>query len=196
MKALSSADLPSLRIWPSMTLHTPSPASRISSFYSTCQGTSHAQTTRRKSLMMSCWRHLMMSAKATSTWFTSVLATLSTTQLATLATRHLADCWPWLTRPGPPGSNPWALIVDFCLRWLWLFALTFDQKLKFSIGSILLSFLRRFRFWTPFLHLKLRNWSIGTLFNIISSRHFQVIFSCLYNLKSSSSFHHEFEGGC
>ena len=47
-------------------------------------------------------------------------------------------CWLW----------PWT-------NWLWLFALTFDQKSKFLTGPILLSFSRRFQFWTPFLRLKL-----------------------------------------
>ena len=68
-------------------------------------------------------------------------------------------------------------------RWLFLtvdfdhivgfdFALTFDQKSKFSKRPILLSFSRRFQFWTSFLYLKLRNWSIGIFFIVVFSKAF------------------------
>ena len=91
--------------------------------------------------------------------------------VASSAPRHLADRWPGPTRPGLHGSDPLALTVDFDSRLLTLtFALTFDQKSKFLIGPILFSFSRRFQFWTPFLHLKLQNWSIGTFFIVVSSK--------------------------
>ena len=74
-----------------------------------------------------------------------------------------------------PLSNSWS-DPDCIARWLWpglltlTFALTFDQKLKFSKWLILLNFSCRFRFWTPFLHLNLPNWLIGTLFIVVSSK--------------------------
>ena len=79
---------------------------------------------------------------------------------------------PWLepktqNRPGPCIRWLWAWT-----SWFWLFALIFDQKLKFPKGPILLSFSRRFQFWTPFLHLKLWNWSIGIFFIVVSSKAF------------------------
>ena len=57
--------------------------------------------------------------------------------------------------PNQPEFDSLALTVDFNILLTLTFALTFDQKSKFSKGRILLSFLRRFRFWTSFLHLKL-----------------------------------------
>ena len=93
--------------------------------------------------------------------------------VALSAPRHLADHWPEPTRPGLHGSDPLALTVDFDPRQLTLtFALTFDQKSKFPTGPILLNFSRKFQFWTPFLHLKLQNWSIGTFFIVVSSKAF------------------------
>ena len=93
--------------------------------------------------------------------------------VASLAPRHLAGRWPGLTRPELHGFDPLALIVDFDLGQLTLtFALTFDQKSNFPTWPILLSFLRKFQFWTPFLHLKLQNWSIGTFFIVVSSKAF------------------------
>ena len=79
---------------------------------------------------------------------------------------------PWLepktqNRPRPCIRWLWAWT-----SWFWLFALIFDQKLKFPKGPILLSFSRRFQFWTPFLHLKLWNWSIGIFFIVVSSKTF------------------------
>ena len=52
------------------------------------------------------------------------------------------------------------------------FSLSFDQKLKFPKSPNLLNFLHRFRFRTPFLHLKLQNWSIGTFFIMVSLKTF------------------------
>ena len=67
-------------------------------------------------------------------------------------------------KPGTdPDQYPLTLTLD---------QLTFDQKSKFSTRRILLSFSCRFRFWTPFLHLKLQNWSIGTFFIVASSKAF------------------------
>ena len=79
---------------------------------------------------------------------------------------------PWLepktqNRPGPCIRWLWAWT-----SWFWLFALIFDQKLKFPKGPILLSFSRRFRFWPLFLHLKLQNWTFGTFFIVVSSKAF------------------------
>ena len=79
--------------------------------------------------------------------------------------------------PDPETRNrPGSVSVDFDPRPVDFdfdfFALTFDQKSKFSTGPILLSFSRRFQFWTPFLHLKLQNWSIGTFFIVVSSKAF------------------------
>ena len=75
---------------------------------------------------------------------------------------------PWCQRT----SDCW-LPVDY-ISWLLTltFVLTFNQKLKFPKGSILLSFSRRFQFWTLFLHLKLQNWLIGTFFIVVSSKAF------------------------
>ena len=59
---------------------------------------------------------IMTSTNATSTWSTSALATSSAMQLATcclVSPRHLADYWPKPTRPEPPESDLWALIIDF-----------------------------------------------------------------------------------
>ena len=115
--------------------------------------------------------------------------------------RHLLCnpiCGPTRNQPKPCAVDFW-LTVDFDLLGL-TFALTFDQKSKFLKGLILPSFSHRFQFWTLVLHLKLQSWSIGAFFILWflqghSSRHLQVIFSCLSNIKPSSSFRLEFEGG-
>ena len=119
------------------------------------------------------------ASTSTSVRSTSALDTSSDTSashvssVASSAPRHLADRWLGPTRPGLHGSDPLALTVDFDPGQLTLtFTLTFDQKSKFSIGTILLSFSRRFQFRTPFLHLKLQNWSIGTFFIVVSSKAF------------------------
>ena len=82
-------------------------------------------------------------------------------------------------KPGTdPDQYPLTLTwTSWLWLWLWLFALTFDQKSKFPTGPILLSFSRRFQFWTPFLHLKLQNWSIGTFFIVVSSKALFMAFS-------------------
>ena len=71
-----------------------------------------------------------------------------------------------MTRLGNPESiwtmYPLTLTLDQ-LTLTFDFALTFDQTSKFPKDPILLSFSRRFRFWTPFLYfetLKSINWHI------------------------------------
>ena len=80
------------------------------------------------------------------------------------------------------------------------FVLTFDQKSKFPTRPILLSFSRRFQFWTPFLRLKLQNWSIGTFFIVVSSKALFMASSrdllMLIQPQAFMSFCLEFEGGC
>ena len=106
------------------------------------------------------------------------------------------DLWPNLDQPG----TCWPLTFDFdySSSLTLTFTLTFDIKSKFLKWPILLNFLRRFRFWTMFLHLKLQNYSIGQFIIVVSSRLYsrllQGIFSSLSNLKFSSSFHIEFKG--
>ena len=82
-------------------------------------------------------------------------------------------CSPIRNRPGKPETDLDHVSIDFEPGQLTLtFALTFDQKSKFLEWPILLSFSRRFQFWTLFLHLKLRNWTIGMFFIVVSSKAF------------------------
>ena len=46
--------------------------------------------------------------------------------VASSTPRHLADYWLGPTRPGPPGFDPWALIVDFDQDTLTLNFIDFD----------------------------------------------------------------------
>ena len=99
--------------------------------------------------------------------------------------------WP-LTRTDPTQTTIWPVSTNHWLRpsLILIFALTFDQKLKFLKWPILLSFF----IWSSEIG-QLANSSLWFL-QRHSSWHLQVIFSCLFNLKPSSSFRLEFEGGC
>ena len=94
-------------------------------------------------------------------------------------------------------SSCWLLLsADY---WLWLFALPFDHKSKFLKEPTLLSFFcLDFNFG---LHFFIWNFKIGQLAHSSlwflqrhSSMHLYEIFSCLSNLKLSSSVHLKFEG--
>ena len=162
-----------------------------------------------------CWCHLTLSlhvsshaSTSTSARATSALDTSSNisashvSSVASSAPRHLADRWPRPTRPGPPGSDPWALSVDFdhgpvdfdFLRWPLTKSQIFRQCLSCSVFRIDSNFELYFFVWSSKIgqlaHSSL--WFLQRLY----SWHLQEIFSCLSNLKPSSSFRLEFEGRC
>ena len=161
---------------------------------------------------ISCWCHLTSpddvispcqhhaststSARATSTLDMSLDTSAShVSSVASSAPRHLAYRWPGPTRPGLHGSDPLALTVDFdFLRWLLTKSQNFRHGLSCSVFRINFNFGLRFFIWNSKLgqlaHSSL--WFLQRHF----SRHLQMIFSCLSNLKPSSSFRLEFEGGC
>ena len=82
------------------------------------------------------------------------------------------------------------------IRWLWLFALTFDFRkgLSYSVFRVDSNF--GFLFFTWSFEIGQLTHSSLWFLQRHSSQHLQVIFSCLSNLKPSSSFCLEFEGGC
>ena len=110
------------------------------------------------------WRHLAMSALVYISdtllgWHQQLCSPIrDPTQKTQNRTK---PCRPLTANCGP---------IEFDLQLTLTFALTFNQNLKFPKRPILLSFLRKFPFWTPFLHLKLQNWSICTFFIVVSSK--------------------------
>ena len=141
------------------------------------------------------WRHRM----------TSSLHVSSHASMSTSATRHkmtsvdlLLDPWPDLetqNRPEPVSVDFDPGLVDFdFLRWLLTKSQNFRQNLSCSVFSVDSNFELRFFVWSSKIgqlaHSSL--WFLQWLY----SWHLQEIFSCLSNLKPSSSFRLEFEGGC
>ena len=181
MKALQPDDLHSLRIWDSYDVTCALTHCPVLCFSSTCQRTSHITATRWKYLLISSnvitprqqpCKHAHVSLIHVSPSYVLSHATRHVSSVTTSAPRHLVDYWPGPTRTGPLGFDPWALTVDFDIRLTLAFAFTIDQTSKFSKGPILLSFSRKFQFWTPFLHLKHQNGSIGIFFIMVSSKAF------------------------
>ena len=155
--ALSSPDLLGLRIWWSYELTRAHTRRRV--IISSPRAGTHLPRAEEQMLMSSCdivtprqqlCKHLHISPSSRQRHVIGWSQRLyySTREPTRTSIRWL---WPWTS-------------------WLWPFALTFDQKSKFLTGPILLSFLRRFQFWTLFLRLKLQNWSIGTFFIVVSSK--------------------------
>ena len=131
-----------------------------------------------------CWCHLMMSSLHVSSHASPSHVIIHVIRWC--QPYHSSNPWPKpeLTRKPEFDLNhtdrctvdcPLTLTVHWPLtltRFNFGFCVDFDQKLKFQKMPILLSFSHRFRFWIPFLHLKLQNWSIGTFFIVVSSKVF------------------------
>ena len=92
------------------------------------------------------WRHQMTSSLHVSSHASTSTSALvhiirHVSNVASSAPHHLADRWPRPTRPGPPGSDPWALTVDFdpgsvdfdFLRWPLTKSQNFQKGLSYSV---------------------------------------------------------------
>ena len=109
---------PIYRTWdfgPHSNLHAPLHAFRISGISCTCWWTTRTHHPRAKKLrQLNMTSSLDTSTRATSALDTSSDASTShVSSVASSAPRHLAYRWPGPTRPGPPGSDLWALTIDF-----------------------------------------------------------------------------------
>ena len=136
----------------------------------------HRFTKPKKS---NCWSHQRALTRAKEPLLMSSLQVSSLASMSMSALVYIINTLSYDVSNFVVWSLTWLgqyspLTVLDSLTFSWpltlTFALTFDQKLKFQIGPILLSFSRRFRFWTPFLQLKLQNWSINTFFIVVSSK--------------------------
>ena len=193
---------PIYRTWdsgPHSTLHAPSRASRISGIsymrrWTTC--TRHPRTEKLRQLNMTSSPD--MSARATA----SDMSASHVSSVASSAPCHLADRWPGLTQPGPPGSDPWALTIDFdpgpvdfdFLHWPLTKSQNFRHGLSCSVFRVDSNFELCFFVWNS----KIGQLAHSSLWFLQRhySWHLQEIFLCLSNLKPSLSFCLEFEGGC
>ena len=143
------------------TLHAPPRATWVSGCSSTHRWTLHAPATCR----YCCWCHLTSyddvitpCQQPCKNIHISPSPRHQTRQQCRLVSTT-SPSWP-LTKTDPTRTTRiWPVCTDRWLRprtnWLWLFALTFNQKSKFPTGLFLLNLSRRFQFWTPFLCLKL-----------------------------------------
>ena len=128
-------------------------------------------------------------------------STSHVSNVALSAPCHLVDRWSGPTRPGLHGSDPLALTIDFdpwpvdfdFLRWPLTKSQNFQQGLSCLVFRVDSNFLLCFFVWSSKIgqlaHSSL--WFLQRLY----LWHLQEIFSCLSNLKPSSSFRLKFEGG-
>ena len=161
IKALSSVDLRNLRIWPSYDLTRA--LMRLPDFWSRLhvpEDTTHvykrpnADVTQRQPMTSLGY----ISKHVSSPHIPSLYHCRIIIQSFDMSSTWFVDRWLIVVH------------VDYC--WLWLLALTFDQKSKFTKMIILLNFSHKFWFWTLFLHLKPWNQSIGTFFIMVSTKAF------------------------
>ena len=182
-----STDIQNLRFRPSIDFTRV--VTRILDFWHLLHASvdySHAPSEELRHLNMTSWMTLDKSHLSPRHVINHVSSVTSS------APCHLADRWPWSTQPDLDHSD---LTVDFdLLRWPLTKSQNFWQGLSCLVFHVDSDFGLRFFIWSSKIG-QLAHSSFWFL-QRHSSRHFQVIFSCLSNLKPLSSFCLEFEGGC
>ena len=164
MKAMSSITLRNLRIWPAYYLtHAFTHPLEVHPLAIAISCHPHTETLRQSSFEIV---HDVSKSHISPSHITAMQA--SPCQRVTTSAHIIID-FADLDQPDPNFSDLthgplW--VLNF---WLWLICWLFDEKLEFPKWPILLRFLCRFWFWTPFHHLKLKIWSIGTFFIVVSS---------------------------
>ena len=182
--ALSSPDLLSLRIWWSYKLTRTHTRRRVFVSSPRIETRRHAPSTRQRTdADVIRWHHHSTSA--------------CHARPRPRQRMCCPICYPTQKLRTDPNHasvdfNPGLVDFDF-LRWPLTISQNFQKGLSCSFFRVDSNFGLRFFIWSSEIgQLAHSLWFLQRHF----SRHLQVIFSCLFNLKPSSSFRLEFEGGC